>query len=220
MAITSVTDGNTANASDVNQYKQHLEGDAGKTLAWFLRQSSGDFTVLLSSADGSTKFVIQDSGGSEVASIDSDGNLTTAGLTPTTFTLPSSATPSQTTDAQIVWDSDDDVITVGTGAATKQFWPIPTGLIAMWHGTLASIPAGWVLCDGTNGTPDLREKFVRGSAAATDPGGTGGAASHSHTLVTTSGSNGIGGTSGIYTTSTNTQSNLPPYYDVAFIMKS
>ena len=47
----------------------------------------------------------------------------------------------------------------------------------MWAGLLANIPSGWYLCDGTNGTPDLRDKFIKGCSAGVDPGGTGGAAS-------------------------------------------
>jgi hypothetical protein len=57
---------------------------------------------------------------------------------------------------------------------------LPAGLICMWHGLLANIPSGWVLCDGANGTPDLRSKFVKGAAAGVDPGATGGAATHTH----------------------------------------
>lgn len=57
---------------------------------------------------------------------------------------------------------------------------IPAGLISMWHGALANIPSGWVLCDGQNGTPDLRDKFVKGAAAAQNPGGAGGALTHGH----------------------------------------
>lgn len=57
---------------------------------------------------------------------------------------------------------------------------LPAGLIAMWHGLIANIPSGWVLCDGANGTPDLRSKFVKGAAAATEAGGTGGALTHAH----------------------------------------
>ena len=37
---------------------------------------------------------------------------------------------------------------------------IPSGAIVMWRGTIASIPLGWQLCDGTNGTPDLRDRFI------------------------------------------------------------
>ena len=47
---------------------------------------------------------------------------------------------------------------------------LPIGSIVIWSGTVASIPTGWQLCDGTNGTPDLRDKFVVG--ARQDSGGT------------------------------------------------
>ena len=57
---------------------------------------------------------------------------------------------------------------------------VPAGVIAMWSGSIASIPAGWQLCDGTNGSPDLRDKFVKCVAAAEEPGTTGGAATHAH----------------------------------------
>jgi len=40
----------------------------------------------------------------------------------------------------------------------------------MWSGTIATIPIGWALCNGSNGTPDLRDKFVIG--AYQDDGGT------------------------------------------------
>ena len=33
----------------------------------------------------------------------------------------------------------------------------------MWNSTVASIPSGWVLCDGNNSTPDLRDKFIVGA---------------------------------------------------------
>jgi hypothetical protein len=42
--------------------------------------------------------------------------------------------------------------------------PVPAGLIAMWHGSISSIPAGWSLCDGSNGTPDLRDRFIVGAS--------------------------------------------------------
>ena len=39
----------------------------------------------------------------------------------------------------------------------------PRGLIALWAGVADTVPQGWALCDGTNGTPDLRDKFVVGA---------------------------------------------------------
>ena len=57
----------------------------------------------------------------------------------------------------------------------SQISGIPAGVILMWSGTLSAIPAGWNLCDGTNGTPNLIAKFVRSIAtASTEAGSTGG----------------------------------------------
>ena len=53
---------------------------------------------------------------------------------------------------------------------------IPKGVIAMWSGVLADVPATWALCDGTNGTPDLRDKFVIGAGPVKAVGAKGGAA--------------------------------------------
>jgi len=40
---------------------------------------------------------------------------------------------------------------------------IPSGVITMWSGSIANIPASWYLCNGSNGTPDLRNKFIVGA---------------------------------------------------------
>lgn len=39
----------------------------------------------------------------------------------------------------------------------------PSGIIAMWSGLISNIPTGWNLCNGSNGTPDLRNKFIIGA---------------------------------------------------------
>ena len=41
---------------------------------------------------------------------------------------------------------------------------VPSGIISLWSGTIASIPSGWYLCNGSNSTPDLRNKFVIGAS--------------------------------------------------------
>jgi microcystin-dependent protein len=61
---------------------------------------------------------------------------------------------------------------------------IPKGIIFMWTGTLASIPAGWHPCNGTGSTPDLANQFVRGVGPAADPGSKGGFSSHNHIYST------------------------------------
>ena len=47
---------------------------------------------------------------------------------------------------------------------------IPSGVIAMWSGAISNIPTGWVICDGTNSTPNLTDRFVIHADA--DSGGT------------------------------------------------
>ncbi len=58
-----------------------------------------------------------------------------------------------------------------------------SGLIIKWSGTLAAIPSGWLLCDGNNGTPDMRSRFSRQVPNATSDAGTVGGAD-THVLVT------------------------------------
>ena len=54
----------------------------------------------------------------------------------------------------------------------------PTGMILLWGND--DVPTGWQICDGTNGTPDLRGKFVRGCASDAALRTAGGAETHTH----------------------------------------
>ena len=54
---------------------------------------------------------------------------------------------------------------------------VPSGTIVTWYGILGNIPSGFVLCDGSNGTPDLRDRFIVGAGSGYPLGTTGGAAS-------------------------------------------
>ena len=63
-----------------------------------------------------------------------------------------------------------------------------SGMIMLWSGSIASVPSGWFLCDGTNSTPDLRSRFVVGAGSTYAVNATGGSAdavvvSHTHTAT-------------------------------------
>ena len=76
---------------------------------------------------------------------------------------------------------------------------VPSGVIVMWSGQTSAIPTGWVLCDGSNSTPDLRDKFIMGAGSSNEltTGGTnsltiaeGNLPSHTHTFSATTSSAG------------------------------
>ena len=67
---------------------------------------------------------------------------------------------------------------------------VPPGVIVMWSGSVATIPSGWILCNGSNGTPDLRDRFVIGAGSTYAVANTGGSkdavvVSHNHTATST-----------------------------------
>jgi hypothetical protein len=68
---------------------------------------------------------------------------------------------------------------------------IPIGGIIMWNASAGSIPSGFAVCDGSSGTPDLRDKFIVGAGSTYSLGDTGGTATanlqHSHTMTSSSG---------------------------------
>lgn len=110
-----------------------------------------------------------------------------------------------------------------------------TGTIVLWSGAVVDIPSGWLLCDGTNGTPDLRDRFVIGAGTSYDPDDTGGATIHTHSFTTDGHSHTLlsgkqlDGPGDAASVNTNTEqdtgvadfnNHLPPYYGLAYIMKS
>jgi len=118
---------------------------------------------------------------------------------------------------------------------------IPAGCIIMWSGDANTIPAGWTLCDGSNGTPDLRNKFIVGAAGEYTAGNTGGSKtkniSHTHTYSGKTskenedqsiekGDNHAANDDHTHTYSGTTDAGgstsldiLPPYYALCYIMK-
>jgi hypothetical protein len=86
------------------------------------------------------------------------GNVSVAGTTELLDDLILGGSPG--TSGQVV-------ISQGTGSAP--IWGTPTtfvaGMIMMWSGTIATIPSGWLLCNGSSGTPDLRDRFIVGATS-------------------------------------------------------
>lgn len=108
---------------------------------------------------------------------------------------------------------------------------VPSGIICMWSGSIATIPSGWYLCDGNNSTPNLTDRFViaAGDNYAVDATGDGTIPAHTHTIgggpdtVQSGGGSSqlrlyaATGTSGSYGTGTKV---IATYYALAYIMKS
>ncbi len=144
---------------------------------------------------------------------------------------------------QIEWASLKRVLTIPE-LEGKLANVLPQGIIVMWSGS--EPPEGWAICDGTNGTPDLRGRFVVGTKATEldfqYSGKTGGTKrvtltvdqipphTHTYSAPLVSGDHPGGGSGYDRPNSLNTGStgskggggsheNLPPYYALAFIMK-
>ena len=111
-------------------------------------------------------------------------------------------------------------VLLSAGGSNTPTWgnAFVAGMIMLWSGSSATIPSGWLLCDGSNSTPDLRNRFVVGATSTYAVGATGGSAnaivvSHTHTatVATTSltgsitnqyvSGNTYGSTSGVFSQS-------------------
>ena len=138
--------------------------------------------------------------------------------------------------------SADTAFTIGGVSAV-----IPSGVIVMWSGAANDIPDGWVLCDGKNKTPDLRNRFIVGAGGSYNVKDTGGAdsvtltiaqmPSHSHTINAKASDLAASWKDNSYffdfsqhynnPRSTTTEAagggqaheNRPPYFALCFIMK-
>ena len=69
---------------------------------------------------------------------------------------------------------------------------VPRGGVILWHGSSDAIPKGWAICDGTQGTPDMRDRFVVGAGGKYALDGMGGAASATPDVSTGTAKTGIG----------------------------
>ncbi len=100
-------------------------------------------------------------------------------------------TPLAPTQATATTSNTQIATTAFVQAAIAAANVVPAGTIVLWSGSVASIPTGWVLCNGSNSTPDLRNRFVVGAGSTYAVGATGGSAdaitiAHTHTGTTVS----------------------------------
>jgi len=120
--------------------------------------------------------------------------------------------------------------------------PFTSGMIMLWSGAIVNIPAGWILCDGGGGSPDLRDNFVVGAGNTYAVDAVGGEATHVLTIAEMpahthnhpkdinecpddAGPHDIIGDGANVTPTSSTgggaaHNNLPPYYAIAYIMKT
>ena len=113
------------------------------------------------------------------------------------------------------------------------------GMIILWYGNTSNVPSGFALCDGTNDTPDLRDKFVIGAGNSYAVNATGGSTTASDTVnVSISGNTGTDNSAGngqnyvhagsgsrirhthsFSGSGSDTVDTIPPYYALCYIMK-
>ena len=87
-----------------------------------------------------------------------------AGTDSDSFVVGGNLTVSSTLTANSsVGTAGQALLSRGAGLSPQWGNSFVTGMIMMWSGSIATIPSGWVLCDGTNSTPDLRDRFVIGA---------------------------------------------------------
>ncbi len=100
-------------------------------------------------------------------------------------TSPDSGVYASSRAVKLAYDRAEAAAVTATDAEAKAMaaaaTAFPAGGIIMWSGAAGAVPTGWALCDGSKGTPNLRDRFVIGAGSSYAPGATGGAATHSHT---------------------------------------
>lgn len=122
-------------------------------------------------------------------------------------------------------------------SSNTPFGVVPVGGIILWNSTIASIPANFQVCDGTNGTPNLQGLYVVG-AGATSPAASGGMGlinpggpfgdnsagagvgpAHAHTTGTSGAQTGSGGNFNYNSGSTNSVTVTPRYQALCYIQR-
>jgi hypothetical protein len=176
LAIANGGTGQTTANAALNALLPSQTSNANKDLHTDGTNSSWD-AISLSTADVTGTLAVAN-GGTGVTSSTGSGSVVLS-ASPTFTGTPLAPTAAVGTDST----------QIATTAFVRDI--IPTGVITLWYGNIGSIPSGWLLCNGSNGTPDLRDRFVVGagnSYAVSQIGGTAEAivVSHTHTASSTS----------------------------------
>jgi len=95
--------------------------------------------------------------------------ITNGGTGRTTLTANNVVLGNGTSGVNFVAPSTSGNVLTSDGTTWTSAQGFVTGMIMLWSGTISSIPSGWALCNGSNGTPDLTNKFIIGAYA--DDGG-------------------------------------------------
>jgi hypothetical protein len=176
LAIANGGTGQTTANAALNALLPSQGGNANKYLQTDGTNSSWD-TVSLSTADITGTLAVAN-GGTGVTSSTGSGSVVLS-ASPTFTGAPLAPTAAYGTST--------------TQLATTAFVQasLPSGVIVMWSGSIASIPGGWLLCNGSSGTPDLRDRFIVGAGSTYGVAATGGSAnatlvSHNHTATSSS----------------------------------
>jgi len=98
-----------------------------------------------------------------------------------TFVDSSSGNENIKVDTNLTYNPSTNTLNVpnisGNGSGLSGIEAFVTGMIILWYGNTGNIPTGFVLCDGNNSTPDLRDRFVVGAGSGYSPNNTGGSSS-------------------------------------------
>lgn len=108
------------------------------------------------------------------------------------------------------------------------------GMICLWFGAILAIPDGWQLCNGSNGTPDLRDKFIVGAGNTYNPDDNSAVSTHTHDDTYLANYHNLTAQYWIYsgalfnyltsidseTMTTDSDSCQPPYKALCYIQKS
>jgi hypothetical protein len=168
-SAVSITGGTITGITDLTV------SDGGTGVSTLTGIVKGNGTAAFSAAVAGTDYLAPAAIGVTVQAYDADlaalAGLSTTGIVARTG-AGTAATRTITAGTGISITNGDGVS--GNPTITATGATIPTGVILLWSGAIGAIPSGWVICDGANSTPDLRDRFVVGAGTTYAVGATGG----------------------------------------------